>query len=210
MKLRTLAIKPRVGQVVTALAFALIAVVANSQTGRKVLVVFPFGLGEDVMEAKEYKLQDELTKAMHTLVKQDERFTATLFARTHPSVKRALAEGSLKSALLLEPFTGEVGGQPKSVILGKLVRGQLALAGLVESFEYDAMKKSARLVASIQLYDIVAAKLLGTVVLTADAPGVTEAEAAKAAAAKLAVEAVPQSVKILTAPPKKDGGTPTP
>jgi len=201
--------KPRVGQVIVALAFALIALGANSQTGRKALVVFPFGLGEDVMEAKEYKLQDELTKATHTLVKQDERFSATLFARTHPSVKRALAEGSLKSALLLEPFTGEVGGQPKSVILGKLVRGQLALAGLVESFEYDAVKKSARLVASIELYDIVAAKMLGTVVLTADALGETEADAARAAVTKLAAEAVPQSVKILTAPPKKDGGTPT-
>ncbi|MGI8924844.1 MAG: hypothetical protein ACR2HJ_12610 [Fimbriimonadales bacterium] len=202
--------KPRVGQVIVALAFAFIAVVANSQTGRKALVVFPFGLGEDVMEAKEYKLQDELTRATHALVRQDEKFTATLFARTHPSVKRALAEGSLKSALLLEPFTGEVGGQPKSVILGKLVRGQLALAGLVESFEYDATKKSARLVASIELYDIVAAKLLGTVVLTTDAPGETEAEAAKATAAKLAGDAVPQAVKILTAPPKKDGGAPTP
>jgi hypothetical protein len=206
MMVRTTGVTKRARQAIFVLALALLAFTAQAQTAKKSLVACPFVLRESVMETKDYSLQDELTKAVIERLKKDPQFAVLTFSRTHPSVRRALAEGSLKSALLLEPFTGVEGGQPKAVTLGRLMRGQLALAGVVDSFEYDAEKKMAKVVVSIELYDIAESKLLGAVAMTAEGAGDTEMAAAKATAAKLAETAVPEAVKILTAPRKKDGG----
>jgi hypothetical protein len=157
------------------------------------------------MAPEGYNLADLMTAAVRAGFEKNGSFASQQFSRTHPSVKRGLAEGSLRSALLLEPFTGMAESQPKAVVLGKLLRADYTAAGVVEDFSYDEAKKSAKLIATLELCDVKAAKMMGSVVLTVTSEGETEAVAAKAAAAKFADSAVPQAIAMLTAPPKKDG-----
>lgn len=205
MNLRNLRSFQGVSRCLITAAFALTLLSPVFSGAKKSLVFFPFGLGDEVMETQGYRLQDELSKAVRATLEKSGQFMVVGFSRTHASVKRALAEGSLRSALLLEPYTGRADGMPKAVTLGRLVRGELGFAGVVEQWVYSPAKKEATLVATIELYDVSAAKMLGSVVITSKAAGDSEREAASAAASKFAQEAVPQAIAILTAPPKKGG-----
>jgi hypothetical protein len=121
-------------------------------------------------------------------------------------VRRALLEGSLKSALLLEPYTGRFENSFKAVTLGKVIRADMAVAGQVDAWMYDPATKMAKITVSLETYNVAEAKPLGAVVLSVEAAGDTEIEAAKNVAAALAGKAVPEVLAILKAPPKKDGG----
>lgn len=186
---------------------ALFSFAAAQRPATKLVVYFPFGLSNEVMETQGYKLQDEVTTALRAELSKDKAYSFATFSRAHPSVKRALAEGSLKSALLLEPYTGMSQGQHKAITLGKLIRGDLALAGVIDSFEYNETTKRAKLVGSIELFDLKSGKMIGSVALTAEGDGETEAAAAKSAAMKYAEIAAPQVISTLSAPTKKDGGS---
>lgn len=204
MRFRTPSATKCVSQFFPVLALALFVFSAFAQpAAKKYLVLFPFGLSNDVMETQGYKLQEELTKSVRAALDSDKTFAATVFTRSHPAIKRGLSEGTLKSAILLEPFIGMSDGQHKAITLGKLVRAEIAAAGVVEDFSFDAEKKKAKLTASIQLFDVKAAKIIGSVVLTSEGTGATEPEAAKDAASKFARAAVPQVVATFNQP-KKD------
>lgn len=191
------------GRVLMGLAlFALIAVAFAQDKPQPSLVSFAFGLGNDAFAPAGFKLEDEATRAVNNRLKSEKTFRVQPFSRTHPSVKRALAEGSIRSMLLWPPFTGKNQGQYKAITLAKLMRSDLALAGMIESVEFDEENNIGRLVVAIELYDVKAGKLKGTVVLTAEGAGETEVEAITAAIANLAETAVPQAITILKTPAK--------
>jgi hypothetical protein len=184
----------------TALALAVLVLVGQTQTPKKNLVLFPFGLGDSVMQTKGYRLQDELSQSVRAGFEKSGGYVVVPFTRMHPSVKRALAEDTVKAAMLIEPFTGKSGGEFKAVALGKLLRGDFAAAGVVDEFSYSAAKKSAKIVVSLELYDVRKSKPCGGVVLTSTGAGDTEAAAAKDACAKMAESMVPQAVSIFNKP----------
>lgn len=188
------------------LALAALSVSAAAQPVKKSVAYFPFGLGEAVMQTPGFKLEESLTAPFATVLQKDDRFSHQTFKRTHASVRRALMEGSLKSALLLEPFTGRYDNAFRAVTLGKVIRADFAVAGVVDAWSFDPATKTAKMTVSIETYDVSEAKPLGAVVLSVEGAGETEADAAKSAAQALAEQAVPQVLKILTTPPKKDGG----
>jgi hypothetical protein len=188
------------------LAFAALAIPALAQSPKNSVAYFPFGLGESVMQTQGFKLDETLTGPFTITLQKEGAFTHQTFKRTHASVRRALMEGSLKSALLLEPYTGRYQNAFRAVTLGKVIRADFAVAGVVDAWAFDPITKKAKLTASIETYNVNESKPLGAVVLTVEGSGDTEAEAAKAVAQALADQAVPQVVKILTTPPKKDGG----
>lgn len=193
-------------QAFVGLALAALTVSAIAQMPKKSVAFFPFGLGEAVMQTQGYKLDEAVTAPFALALQKDERFTHQTFKRTHASVRRGLMEGSLKSALLLEPHTGSYENAFRAVTLGKVIRADFAVAGVVDAWVFDPDTKKAKMTVSIETYDVSGAKPLGAVVLTVEGSGETEAEAAKSAANALAEQAVPQVLKILTTPPKKDGG----
>ena len=188
------------------LALTALALSALAQTPKKSVAFFPFGLGEEVMQTTGFKLEETVTGPFVEAFQKDGRLTHQTFKRTHASVRRALIEGSLKSALLLEPYTGRFENNFKAVTLGKVLRSDLAVAGQVDSWVYDSSSKKAKMTVSIETYNVGEAKPLGAVVLTVEGSGETEQEAAKSAAQALSAQAVPQVLTILTTPPKKDGG----
>jgi len=188
------------------LALAALTLSASAQVQKKSVAYFPFGLGESVMQTDGFKLDSVISSPFAVAFQKDNRFTHQTFKRTHASVRRALVEGSLKSALLLEPYTGRYENAFRAVTLSKVIRADLAVAGVVDAWSYDPATHKARLTASIETYNVAEGKPLGAVVLTVEGSGETEADAAKVAGQALADQAVPQILKIFTAPPKKDGG----
>jgi len=206
MKLRLAGSTRGARRALLGLALAVLALPALGQTAKKSLAFFPFGLGEEVMQTQGFRLDESLNAPFAELLQKDARFTHQTFKRTHPSVRRSLMEGSLKSALLLEPYTGRYDNAFKAVTLGKVIRAELAIAGQVESWVYDAATKAAKMTVSIETYSVTDAKPLGSVVLSVEGSGETEAAAAAAAAKALATQAVPQVLEIISRPPKKDGG----
>jgi hypothetical protein len=205
MKLR-IAGSGGVRRALTGLALTALVLSAVAQTPKKSVAFFPFGLGEEVMQTQGFKLEESLNSPFAEALQKDERFTHQTFKRTHPSVRRSLMEGSLKSALLLEPFTGRYENAFRAVTLGKAIRADFSVAGHVDAWSYDATAKKGKMTVSIETYNVAEAKPLGAVVLTVEGSGETEAEAAKAVASVLAAQAVPQVLEILAKPPKKDGG----
>jgi hypothetical protein len=115
-------------------------------------------------------------------------------------------EGSLKSALLLEPYTGRYDNAFKAVTLGKVIRAEMAVAGQIESWVYDPATKTGKMTVSIESYNVAESKPVGAVVLSVEGSGDTESAAAGAAAKTFATQAVHQVLEILSRPPKKDGG----
>lgn len=206
MKLRFAGPSDGARRALVGLTLAVLAISAFAQTPKKSVAFFPFGLGEEVMQTQGFKLDEALTASFAESLQKDGRFIHQSFKRTHASVRRALMEGSLKSALLLEPYTGRFENAFKSVTLGKVIRADFAVAGHVDAWTFDATAKKAKMTVSIETYDVALAKPLGAVVLTVEGMGETEADAAKSAAKALAEQAVPQVLTILTTPPKKDGG----
>ena len=202
MKQKRTGLKIGVSQILIGLALAL--AISSFAAAKKYIVYFPFGLGNEVLETKGYKLQDEVTNAVKAGLMKSSDIAVTTFSRTHSSVKRALAEGTLKSTTLLEPFNDQVDGQYKAITLGKLLRGDMSVAGMIEDFSYDEQKKVAKLVVSVDVFDLKASRLLGAVVLTSVGAGDTEVEAAKQAASKFADMVVPQIISAINRPIKKD------
>ncbi|MDQ2987212.1 MAG: hypothetical protein M3R13_10945 [Armatimonadota bacterium] len=206
MKLRFAGPSDGARRALVGLTLAVLAISASAQTPKKSVAFFPFGLGEEVMQTQGFKLDEAITTPFGELLQKDGRFTHQFFKRTHASVRRALMEGSLKSALLLEPYSGRFENAFKAVTLGKVIRADFAVAGHVDAWSYDAATKKAKMTVSIETYDVSLAKPLGAVVLTVESTGDTEADAAKDVAKALAAQAVPQVLTILATPPKKDGG----
>lgn len=206
MKLRLAGSQNGARRALLGLALVVLALPAFAQTVKKAVAFFPFGLGEEVMQSQGFKLDESLNAPFSELLQKDERLTHQTFKRTHASVRRALMEGSLKSALLLEPYTGQYENAFRAVTLGKVIRADYSVAGKVESWTYDAAAKTAKMTVSVESYNVPEGKPLGTVVLTVDGSGDTEAEAAASAARALATQAVPQILEFITRPPKKDGG----
>jgi hypothetical protein len=206
MKLRIAGSHSGVRRALLGLALAVLVSPALGQTAKKSLAFFPFGLGEEVMQTQGFKLEEALNGAFAETMQKDERFTHQTFKRTHASVRRSLMEGSLKSALLLEPYTGRYDNAFKAVTLGKVIRADFAVAGQVESWTYDPVTKTAKMTVSVETYNVGEAKPMGAVVISVEGSGETEAAAATAAAKAFSSQAVPQVLEILTRPPKKDGG----
>lgn len=206
MKLRIAGSHNGARRALLGLALAVLALPALGQTPKKSVAFFPFGLGEEVMQTQGFKLEEGLTSAFGEMLQKDERFTHQTFKRTHASVRRALMEGSLKSALLLEPYTGRYDNAFKAVTLGKVIRADMAVAGQIESWVYDPATKTGKMTVSIESYNVAESKPMGTVVLSVEGSGDTESAAAGVAANTFATQAVPQVLEILARPPKKDGG----
>ncbi|MCH8273383.1 MAG: hypothetical protein IH851_01145 [Armatimonadetes bacterium] len=165
--------------------------------------MFQFGLGDNAFSPEGYKTDAEMTRLFRQALANDKRFRVSLFSRSHPAVKRALAEGSISAGVLWPPFTGKSRGRYTALSLSALMRADLAVAGVVESIQFDGEKKQSRLVASILIFDVKSRKLLGNVVLSAVGSGETEAAAATAAVAKYIEIVVPQVIAVLTARPKE-------
>jgi len=193
-------------QAIMGLTLAALSLSAAAQSKKTSVAYFPFGLGEAVMQTQGFRLDETVSVPFGSTLQKDGSFTHQTFKRTHASVRRALMEGSLKSALLLEPYTGRYENAYRSVTLGKIIRADLAVAGVVDAWTYDPSMKKAKMTVSIETYNVNEAKPLGAVVLTVEGTGETEAEAARTVALTLADQAVPQVIKILLTPPKKDGG----
>jgi hypothetical protein len=206
MKLRLAGSPNGTRRALLGLALAVLALPALGQAPKKSVAFFPFGLGEEVMQTQGFKLEESLTASFAELLQKDERFTHQTFKRNHASVRRALMEGSLKSALLLEPYTGRYDNAFKAVTLGKIIRADMAVAGQIESWMYDPATKTAKMTVSIESYNVADAKPMGAVVLSVEGSGDTEAAAAAATAKAFADLGVPQVLDILSRPPKKDGG----
>ena len=206
MKLRSAGSTHGARRALLGLALAVLVLPALGQTPKKSLAFFPFGLGEEVMQTQGFKLDESLNAPFSEILQKDERFTHQTFKRTHPSVRRSLMEGSLKSALLLEPYTGRYDNAFKAVTLGKVVRADVAVAGQVESWVYDPATKTAKMTVSVETYNVLEAKPMGSVVLTVEGSGETEQAAAISAAKALSTQAVTQVLEMITRPPKKDGG----
>lgn len=170
------------------------------------LVVFPVGLSDTVFSPEGFSLEDSLTASLEAALKKDARLKCIVFTRNHPSIKRALSEGTIPASHLLPPFTGRSGGEYRALVLGRLMRADLGIAGIVDRYRYDAAKGSAEIVLSLELFDVRAGKQIGSVALTGSATGASEVEAAKAAVAVVATEAAKEAIPILTGPSKATGG----
>lgn len=181
--------------------FALFASAAIAAPQRSV-AYFPFGLGDNAISPEGYSLEEALTKGFLADFNKDKRFSVNEFSRSNPGVKRALNEGSIPASLLLAPFTGRHGNEFKGITLGKLMRAEISIAGVVEKLSYDAAKKTSALVVSLEIFDVKAGKVLGIVSLTANGTGDDKISAAKSAVAEFVKLGVVQVIAILTAPPK--------
>ena len=190
----------------SALATLVIAPSAQTLPAPKNVAYFPVGLGDNAFSPEGYPLDQYFSDTTLTLLKADKRFSFSTFSRTHPGVKRALAEGTIPSALLLPPFTGSANGQFKAITLGKLVRADFAMAGIIDKFTFSERNKSADMNVTVQLFDLKLSKVAGIVAFTVKGTGATRVEAAKACVTEAAKQASTQSLQILSAPPKPPAG----
>lgn len=187
------------------LAILLPASFAFAQPKQKSLAVFPVGLGESAFSPEGYSLETASTKPLEDEFKKDNRFSVVPFSRAHPSIRRALAEGFVTAQMLMAPFTGRSQGEFNAIRLGRLMRVDLAVASIIDSYDFNAATGAAKMVVRFELFDVKASKFLGSVALTAEGKGADEKTAAGAAINHFLSVGVPQSIEILTKPPKPGG-----
>lgn len=193
------------------LGLALVVLFAGSFAGfqtqpkQKSLGVFPVGLADSVFSPEGYSLEDAGSKAISDQLRLDKRFSVVPFTRTHPAIQRALNEGSVKAGLLMAPFTGRAEGEFKAVRLGRLMRVELAIAPIIDSYDFDSAKSTAKLVIRYEIYDVKLSKLIGSVGLSAEGKGADEKTAASAAVADIVSKSIPQVIEMMTKPPKTGG-----
>jgi hypothetical protein len=175
-------------------------VMGSGQAPSRSLLVLPFGLGNDAFNPKDFKSEEFLTREFLPYVKGDERLQVIVYSRTHPTVRRAVAERALPSAVFWAPYTEKVQGVYKAVSLGKLFRCDFSVAGVVEQWSYDKEKKIARVLVLATVFDVKEEKIRGTIAITAEASGDSEVSALSSALKNWAEQAGPQVVR-LTLPP---------
>lgn len=194
------------GWVVFLLALFLLGIVQSPPN--RSLLVLPFGLGNDAFNPKDFKAEEVLSREFLPYVKGDANLQLIVYSRTHPTVRRALAERSLPSAVFWAPYTERVQGVYKAISLGKLFRSDYVVAGVVEQLGYDKEKKVARVLVLATVFDVKEEKIRGTVAITAEASGDTEQSALSAALRNWAEQAGPQVVRLTLPPvtPPRGGG----
>lgn len=192
--------------ILSALAALALLPAAQTPPPAKTVAYFPFGTGDNAFSPEGFALDTSLTEAVLAAVKPDKRYSFSTFSRTHPGVKRALSEGSIPSALLLAPFTGSTNGQFKAITLGKIVRADFAMAGIIDKFTFSERNNSADMVVTVQLFDLKLSKVAGIITFAAKGAGSTKLEAAKACVAEAAKQASTQSLQMFSLPPKPPAG----
>jgi len=200
--------KTRKSKLLLGIALAIFMICPNyyGQVKQKSLAVFPVGLNESVFSPEGFSLEDYATKLQTDALKTDKRFSSNPFTRTHPSVARALSEGSIKAQMLVPPFTGKSEGEFRAVRIGRLMRAELAIASVIDSYDFDNAKNTAKGLILVELYDVRLGKLIGSVAFSASGSGTDEISAAKKMVEALVGGAIPQALAILANPPKTGGG----
>lgn len=176
-------------------------VLGGAQVPERSLLILPFGLGNDAFNPKDFKAEEVLSQEFLKYVKGDTNLRLVVYSRTHPTVRRAVAEKALPSAVFWAPYTEKVQGMYKAVSLGKLFRSDYSVAGVVEQLSYDKQKKVARVLALVTVFDVKEEKIRGTIAITAEAGGEEETSALSRALKNWAEQAGPQVVR-LTLPPE--------
>ncbi|HWP31010.1 MAG TPA: hypothetical protein VNK96_04690 [Fimbriimonadales bacterium] len=170
------------------------------------VLLFDFGLGDNARSPEGLKLENELTLALEKGLSQDKRLRISRFSRTHPAVKRAINEGSIPTGILIPPFTGKSGGEYKAQKLGRLLRAEFTVAGVVDRFAFQTNTKSAEMVVIVEVINTKTNKLVTTLASTITTNGENETEAGIAAVGKFAQEVAPKIIEAIVTPKKEKSG----
>lgn len=187
------------GRIVVLSVLALSVCMASSPS-KKTVAVFPAGSADTVILPEGSHMESVASSVIEKALRGDERLQVVLFTRANPSVRRALNEGTIPSSLVLPPFTGKSGPEYRAVILGRLMRAQAAVASVINSYGYDRSAKTARVVLTIETYDIATGKSLGVASVSSEASGDDEKAASSAAVEKAAGAAAIEAIEFLTKP----------
>lgn len=170
------------------------------------ILLFEFGLGDNARSPEGLKLENELTLALEKGLSQDKRLRITRFSRTHPAVKRAISEGSIPTGILIPPFTGKSGGEYKAQRLGRLMRAEFTVAGIVDRFAFHANTKVAEMIVIVEVMNTKTNKLVTAIASTITTNGENETEAGIAAVGKFTQEVAPKIIEAIVTPKKEKSG----
>lgn len=170
------------------------------------VLLFDVGLGDNARSPEGLKLENELTLALEKGLSQDKRLRISRFSRMHPAVKRAINEGSIPTGILIPPFTGKSGGEYKAQKLGRLLRSEFTVAGVVDRFAFQPNTKTAEMVVIVEVINTKTNKLVMTIASTITANGENETEAGIAAVGKFAQGVVPKIIEAIVTPKKEKSG----
>jgi len=170
------------------------------------VLLFDFGLGDNARSPEGLKLENELTLALEKGLSSDKRLRISRFSRTHPAVKRAMNEGSIPTGILIPPFTGRSGGEYKAQKLGRLLRSEFTVAGVVDRFGYQPNAKTAEMVIIVEVLHTKTNKLIASIASTITAKGENETEAGIEAVGTFSREIAPKIIEAIVAPKKEKSG----
>jgi hypothetical protein len=169
---------------------------------KKTVAVFPAGTSDTVILPEGTNLEGVASGVIEKATRGNERLQMIVFTRANPSVRRALNEGTIPSSMLLPPFTGKSGAEFRAVVLGRLMRAEVAVATIIDSYRFARDAKTAHIVITVETYEIATGKSLGAASVSAEAIADDEKAAAAMAAEKAAISAANEAIEFLTKPPK--------
>lgn len=177
----------------------------NIQTAPVSVTLFEVGLGDNVRSPEGAPLGNLATQELEKALKQEKKVRVTMFSRTHPAIRRAVSEGSIPNAFLLAPFTGRAGGEYKAITLGRLVRAEFCVAGVIERFSYNSEQNASTMEVIVEITNIKTGKLQGSLAMTINGTGENIVDGAKSAVQNFAQTASNQILAMIFAPEKNDG-----
>jgi len=154
------------------------ASVALAQKGppKNPITVFSFGVPEGFAAPDGYDPASLLRLNIISRLEQTANYQPMEFSRRVPSVQLAVEQGRLQLQDLQPPFNQPEGQSWRAVVVGKQLRTPFALAGSIESYQYDSQKHTGTIVVSVDVYDVNENKVVVSAAVTGKAQGNSESE----------------------------------
>lgn len=149
---------------------AALAAFGQKTPGRMPITVFAFGTPEGFSAAEGFDPAALLK--MHVMGHLDKTsYQPMEFSRRSSTVQLALEQSRLKSSDIEPPFNSPEGGSWRAVVVGKQLRTPMAMAGNIETYQFDEQKHTGTVVVTLDVYDVNENKVVISAAVTGKGQG---------------------------------------
>jgi hypothetical protein len=140
------------------------------------IVVFDFGIPADLAVDEEFDPAAVLRLGIVEGLAATAEYTPMPFRMRSAPVQLALEENRLQLDQIEPPFNTPEGNSWRAVVVAKQLRAPFALAGSIETYQYDVQRRSGSLVVSVDVYNVAENQIMVSAAVTGKAQGTAESD----------------------------------
>ncbi|MEP0767129.1 MAG: hypothetical protein HRF45_11380 [Fimbriimonadia bacterium] len=140
------------------------------------ITVFEFGAPEDIAPPEDFDPAVLIRTMLFAKLEATREYRPLHYSRRSAPIQLALEDGRLPLSKAEPPFNVPEGDTWRAVEVGRILRTPFALAGSIESYQYDDATRTGSIVVSLEVYNVEENTVVVSAAVTGKASGGSESD----------------------------------